>query len=130
MLYELNILSYTHHMHNNTDKTVKHTVLDAIKAGQVHMKPRWHFVLRGILLVLESILLALSLRYLASFIMFIVYRSGVWFTPGFGFRGLRVFLLSIPWLLILVSVAFLVLLELLVKRYAFAYKKPLAYSVV
>lgn len=93
------------------------------------MRPRWHFVLKAVLGILGIIIMAMAALYLISFILFALREAGLLFIPGFGFHGVGVFLFSLPWILILVSLVFIVCLELLVKRYAFSYRKPLLYSV-
>jgi hypothetical protein len=45
-------------------------------------------------------------------------------------KGMIIFVLSSPWLLIVLAAAFIVILEVLVRRYSFAYRKPLLYSVL
>jgi hypothetical protein len=108
---------------------VKDTVLDKIKEGEVAMRPRWHFVLKGFLLLVGMGVLALWLIYLVSFIVFALVTSGVIVIPFFGFQGLVGFLLALPWLLILVAAVFIVLLEILVNKYSFGYRKPLLYTL-
>ncbi len=111
-------------------KSIRDKVLETIRNGEVKMYPRWRFILKTGLLITGGLLLFLSLLYLISFILFITHRNGVWFAPVFGFKGVRSSFLSLPWLLILISILFILILELLVRRYSFAYKKPLLYSVV
>ena len=108
---------------------VKDTVLNKIKEGEVAMRPRWHFVFKGGLALVGIGVLALWLIYLVSFIMFALATSGVIMIPAFGFQGLVGFLLALPWLLILVAAVFIVLLEILVNKYSFGYRKPLLYTL-
>lgn len=114
-------------MENERKKSIKENVLTAINSGTVTMRPRWHFVLRAILLVLGVVLSALAVLYLGSFIAFTLRQTGVVFAPGFGSRGWFVFFRSLPWLLIGVAVLFLVVLEVLVRRFSFAHREPLIY---
>jgi len=114
---------------DNIKSSIADLVLEKIKTGQAEMRPRWHFVLRTLLLVLGVVILWIALLYLASFILFVLRETGVLFIPSFGFRGIGVFLLSLPWFLILLVALFVVVLEILVTRYSFAYRKPLLYSV-
>ena len=111
-------------------KNLKDKVLEQVKAGDVKMKPRSYFVMRGVLLALFVVIVAISALFFVSFIAFSIRTSGLGYLPGFGPRGFGLFIAGLPWLLILVAVAFVVVLEILVKRYSFAYKKPLLYSVV
>lgn len=105
-------------------------VLEAIRAGQVKMRPKWHFILKAILAALGGALLLIAVLYLTSFILFISRQTGVLFMPIFGVKGWHVFFASLPWLLIVLLLVFILVLEILVKRYSFAYRRPLLYSAV
>lgn len=103
-------------------------VAAAIRDGRVNMKPRWHFILSAVLAVLGGVIAACLLLYCISFIIFMLQQTGVAFVPLFGLRGWLSFLRHLPWLLIVLSVIFVVLLEIFVRRYSFAYRRPLLYS--
>jgi len=104
-------------------------VMKAIREGHVHMRPRWHFLLLSALTLTGAILAFLTLLYIVSLGVFFLRDSGALFAPSFGARGWLTLLRSLPWLLIGFVVIFFVILEYLVKRYAFVYKKPLLLSV-
>jgi hypothetical protein len=105
-------------------------ILEQVQSGQVKMRPKSYFILRAILVGLLACLVALFVLYLISFIVFSLRTSGVWFLPGFGFGALGVFFKSLPWLLIIVALALIVVLEIFVKRFSFAYRRPILYSVL
>ncbi len=105
-------------------------ILDKIKVGQAKMRPKWHFVLKTLLLAAGVIIGALALLYIASFILFSLRQTGVWFLPSFGLRGIMIFLISMPKLLIILGIVFIILLEVLVRRYSFGWRKPLLYSLL
>jgi hypothetical protein len=117
-------------MNNNEYNSIRDNILKSIEAGTVTMKPKWHFVLQAVLLVAGIVLAVLALLYLISFIIFILHQTGAWFVPGFGLSGVNEFLISFPWLIVLVAIIFIVLLEILVRRYSFGYQKPLLYTTV
>lgn len=94
------------------------------------MRPRWHFMLKAALTLTGSAIVLLAVLYLASFIIFILRQTGIWFAPGFGPRGWYAFLVSLPWILIFAVLTFIVILEILVRRYAFTYRRPMLYSVL
>lgn len=117
-------------MHNESEReSIKDKVLTRIKSGQVAMRPKWHFALRAILAALASVIALLALLYLVSFVAFMLRETGVLFVPAFGFRGLSAFFASLPWVLLAVSAAFVAVLEVLVRRYSFAYRRPLLVSL-
>lgn len=115
---------------NHEQSPIKDKILSAIQSGQVKMRPRWHFILQASLTACGVIIVLLALLFLTSFIVFSLRQSGVWFTPTFGYRGLGIFITSLPWLLIGLAVIFMIILEILVKKYSFAYRQPLLYSVL
>ena len=108
---------------------VKESVLHKIKQGEVSMRPRWYFVLKSFLVLAGMCILGLWLIYLVSFIIFALVTSGVIIIPIFGIQGLIEFLFALPWLLIVIAILFVVLLEILVNRYSFGYRKPLLYTL-
>jgi hypothetical protein len=114
----------------NPNSELKNRILADIKTGQVNMKPRWKFFLQGAALALGLLLAVLLLLYFSSLVIFLLRLNGGWFAPGFGLRGLVVFLLSLPWLLVMAAFALLVVSEILASQYAFAYRRPVVYSVL
>lgn len=92
------------------------------------MRPRWHFILISALVAVGALFVLLSLFYMVSLSVFFLHDSGAWLIPSFGGRGWFSFLRSIPWLLVFLIVVFAVLLEVLVRRYAFVYRKSLLLS--
>jgi hypothetical protein len=113
-----------------TDNPIARKVLAAIESGKVHMRPRWHFVLKAALAIAGMIFLTGALVYLISFIIFVMRESGAWYLTPFGLRGLKVFLMAAPWILIIIAAVVFVILEVLVRRYSFAYQRPLLYSII
>lgn len=112
------------------NKQLNKEILSQIKEGKVEMKSRWFFLLRTILGVLGVFILSLCLVFLVSFILFGLRKSGVALAPGFGPQGFILFAMSLPWMLILITVAFLAVLEILIRKYSFVYKKPILYSLI
>jgi hypothetical protein len=110
------------------NKTLRDHILESIKIGKMTMRPRWYFILRGALFGFGLAAITLGLVYIISFIIFVLHRNGVWFLPSFGFKTLGLVLVSLPWLLIFVTLVFVAILEIFVRHYAFAYRRPLLYS--
>jgi hypothetical protein len=117
-------------MDQKDEKLIQNKVLATIKSGDVTMRPKWQFFLRTGLEIAGVIILLLVLIYLASFIIFILQRTGLEFVPSFGWHGLVVFLMSAPWILFILCIVFIIILETLVHQYSFAYKRPIIYSVL
>jgi len=111
-------------------KNLQDIILQKIQTGELKMAPRWHFVLRTALYGSGVLLVALIAVYLMSFVMFLLYRNGLFFAPAFGLRGLVFIVVASPWLLIAVTLIFLGLLLALVRNFAFSYRRPLVYSLL
>lgn len=115
---------------NENQKSIKESILDTIKSGHVEMRPKWHFVLKAALAALGAVIILLTIFYLASFIIFVLRQTGVLFVPAFGLPGWFAFFTHLPIFLIFLLIIFLIVLELLVRHYAFAYRRPLLYSAL
>ena len=109
---------------------VQEGVLAAIKAGNAKMTPKWRFTLKTALTITALVIVFLMLVYLVSFIIFVLHESGVWFVPDFGLSGWYALFAGLPWLLVSLSGIFIILLALLVRKYPFAYTRPLLYSLL
>ncbi len=116
----------THEQLNN----IKKHIVEKIEQGEVLMRPRWHFVLKTMLAVAGVLLVFLGVLYFLSFIVFVLRETGLWFVPAFGLSGFSLLLFSLPWLLLLVSGICFIVLEVFVRKYSFAYRKPVLYSVL
>lgn len=114
-----------------TEQTKTQKIIDAIEEGRIKMRPKWHFVFKALLGVVGAIIAGLALLYVSSLLVFTLHAPTMGVHP-MGPRpvGIFVFIRSLPWFLILSSIVFLALLEWLVKKYSFGYRKPLLYSLL
>ncbi len=110
--------------------TFKKEILDKIKNGELDMKPKWHFVLKSALLLVGTVIAALLAVYFLSFVIFTLKETGVGFSVLYGFKGISLFVMHSPWILISATVVFVGILYLLITHYSFSYQKPLVYSMV
>ena len=108
---------------------IKEDILQKIKSGKIKMKPRLFFVIKAGFCILLFLALLILAVYLVSFIVFMMRASGLWFLPGFGFEGFRILFGSLPWILIVVSLALILFSEFFAEHFAFVYKKPMIYSI-
>lgn len=117
-------------MEDHNHNSLRDRVLNTIQAGHTKMKPKWHFVLKAALFLLGFFLLFFAALYLVSFALFVLDKNQLWSVSTFGMRGISLFLVSLPWLVIFTVIIFLILLHFLVRHYAFAYQRPLLYSAL
>ena len=92
------------------------------------MYPKWHFMLKTAFTVLLSLILFLILIYLISFIGLIIHEKHLFDIFNLGPRGLYDFMFSLPWIIVFLSIIFLIVFYVLIKKYAFVYEKPFIYS--
>ncbi len=104
-------------------------VLEAIKERDLRMRPRRYFVLRAVLVALGASLLFLILLYVASFVIYALHMDGLWFAPEYGLSGWMLFFSGLPWGLLLLSLAILLLLAVILRNYEFVYHQPLFYPL-
>ena len=124
-------MKFLNKANNNSQKSlITGKVLEKIKSGKIKMRPKIYFILKAILVGLGAAVIAIFILYLISFIVFALRISGIWFAPGFGFYGVKIFLVSLPWLLILIAIILILILEILVEHFSFAYRLPILYSVL
>lgn len=117
-------------MTNQNLQSIKDKVLSTINEGHIKMKPRWQFVLQSIAMIVGLVLVFLLILFVASFSIFILQRSGVWFAPVFGSHGFLELLMTLPVLFLVITVIFLLLLQLLVHHYSFSYTRPILYTLI
>jgi len=106
---------------------IEDKIFDAIKTGKAKMRPKSYFVLQAILVVTGTVLLFAGLLYLASFVIFVLRQNDTLSAAGFGVSGWYLLFRSLPWSVLLLSIALVLILALLLRRYAFVYQRPLVY---
>ncbi len=89
------------------------------------MRSRAYFIRRAILLGAMAILVLLGAFFMLSFVFFSVRESGVGYLLEFGEHWIGTFAALFPWTSLLFFIACMVILEMLVRRFAFSYRFPL-----
>jgi len=116
-------------MNNNEEKnSIKNRILSEIKKGDIKMHPRVYFVLKSIIYIGIAVLLFVFISYLTSYGIFYLENNGIRFLFKTGFNGFSVLLHVLPWVLIVLFLIILYLIEKVIKKFNFTYKRPLIYS--
>lgn len=103
--------------------------MERIRKGGVSMRPRWQFVLMGALWAAGALLALIVALYLVSLFVFLLRESGLLFVPAFGARGWFDILRSAPLYIIGLIAVCALLINLLARHFAFAYRRPLTVSL-
>lgn len=114
----------------NHHQASENQIIDAIKKGNAKMRPRWYFVVQGILIVFACLMTFFLLILAISFIVFALQQNGGLLATGFGLTGWAVFFHALPWSVILLSLALVLILLVLLKRYSFIYHQPSLYILL
>lgn len=109
----------------NQQPSVKAQVLSHIESSRTHMRPGWYFFFHAVLFLLLLCFVLGVLVYSVSFAVFAMQQSGVWMLPRFGWRGVPVLLAALPWVVLAIITASFLAAEVLLRRYAFAYRRPM-----
>ena len=109
-------------MKSRTPDTISSLVMDQIKSGKVHMKPRAYYVALSVASIGAVLLAGITLAYLSS-IMFFWVRSQTADTMAWGARAnLSESIASFPWWTALLSIALLAVAVFLVRRHSRMYR--------
>lgn len=109
-------------------KKIEDKIKSLIEEGRVKMKPKWFFILKSILNISFIMIVFLVVLYFSSFLSFVMReRLALGFHPHM--VGWVKFLFGVPWLIVLLALIALLVLEILVRKYSFVYRRPLAYTV-
>jgi hypothetical protein len=92
-----------------------------VKENQIKMIPRSHFMLRTGIISVVGFLMLLAMVYALSLLIFIARRNG---PPTVGMRDIFFNLDVLPILIILFSLIGMTLIEIMSRKYTFAYRWP------
>jgi len=105
-------------------------VINIIKSTGAKMHSRRYFVAKTILAIVGAICLFFILLFVVSFIIFILQENGGLFATTFGPGGWLTFFYALPWSFLLLSIALILVLWLLLRRYAIIYHQPFIYILL
>ena len=111
------------------DKSISNAVLEKIKDGGATPKPRWRFVVRGIIWAAISVFVFVLLLFVVSLASFDITENNILQARDFGWDGLGPLFGSLPWILFAIIGVLIIAVEALVSRYSLAYRRPLLYSL-
>ncbi len=114
---------------NKQEKSISEAVLRTIESGNAKQSPKWHFMLRGVLWAAVSVLALVCLLFVVSLAAFTISENKILAARDFGWLGAGTMLVSLPWILFGVIAILIFAVESLTRRYSFAYRRPLLYSI-
>ncbi len=115
------------HNENKNKNDIMQSVLEKIKAGDIRMRSKSFFVGKMVVIIIVALMILLTSAFFVSFISFSLRASGRLILLGFGWQGLKAFILTFPWGLFLIDLVLLVILERLLRSFKFGYRSPLIY---
>ena len=112
-------------MKNDSDE-----IINTIKSGETKMHSRAYFFAQAALAMISAVLLFLLIFFVATFIIFALQENGGFFATNFGPAGWGAFFASLPWTLLLLSLALVLILWILLRRYSVVYHQPFLYILL
>jgi hypothetical protein len=109
----------------HSPNTIKEGVLKAISEHKVAMRSATFFKVEYALILIVSLLILLVTIGLAGFILFALRVNGHEALLSYGPRGIQAFLLVFPWPLFVLDLLLLIVLQALMRRFAFGYRRPI-----
>lgn len=102
-------------------------VIKKIESGEIKMRPKSYFVWRSVLVIGSAVFVFLVSALIVGLVFFAMRESGATVLPGLGAAGWRELLNIFPWITIILAVLLTFALSVILRRYSFAYRKPLLY---
>ena len=115
---------------NKHTEHIKDSVLEKIRNEKVQMHSKVYFVCRVSVLFLATLGLLITSSLLISYIIFSITISDRLFLLGFGNQGIQAFLKLFPWHLVVLEVVLIIILEQIVRKFRWAYRRPLIWILL
>lgn len=109
---------------------IKTNILQFVEKNKISMIPRWKFVLYSLLGIALAIFSFVALTFFGSMIIFVLAKHGFLYLPLFGLGEIIHGLRAIPFVLFILTIILIVIVEILVRNYAFSFRKPIVNTLL
>ena len=114
----------------NTQKNLRKNILNKINKGDLKMKPKIYFTARTLIIWTIISVTVVTMAFFVSFSIFSIRESSRLFLLGFGSMGVWTFFVTFPWFLLVLEIILLIVVDILLKHFKFAYKTPFIYLIL
>ena len=115
-------------MDNHTD--MKDDILKKISSNKVTMRSKIYFRLEFILLgLLSFIIIAISV-FIFNFILWSIHAQAIDAFLNFGQRGIMLFLVTFPWMLLIIDLVLIFVLQWIIRKFYHGYRKPILFGLI
>jgi hypothetical protein len=108
------------------DQPMKQPMVDQLREriehGELKMRPKSYFILRGIGYTLIVVVLLLAITFLVSLIHYDLHHRGLWYLPNLGSAGWNLLLRMFPWTTFTLLVVLFIALRFAVFKMTAAYR--------
>lgn len=118
-----------HKPHTDHTESLRDKIFAQIKTERITMRPRLYFTLQIAAVAFVAMLVLLASIFIFNFILFSIRINSHDAFLQFGPQGLKNFIIFFPWPILLLDIAFIVLLEWLIRKFRFGYRIPMVYLV-
>jgi len=109
---------------------IKTNILQFVEKNKISMIPRWKFVLYSLLGVTLAIFAFVVLTFFGSMIIFVLAKHGFLYLPLFGLGEIMHGILAIPLTLFILTIVLITIVEILVHKYSFSFRKPVIVTLL
>lgn len=117
-------MNNTHHQDKGS---LRDSILSKIQSEKIAMRPRLYFTLQIAAVAIIAIVVLLLSIFIFNFILFSIRINSHDVFLSFGPRGIKSFFVFFPWPLLVLDIAFIALLEWLIRKFRFGYRLPMLY---
>lgn len=109
---------------------IKTNILQFVEKNKIRMIPHWKFVLYSLLGIALAVFAFIALTFFGSLIIFVLASHGFLYLPLFGLGEIIHEARAIPFILFILTVILIVIVEILVRNYAFSFRKPIVTTLL
>jgi len=114
---------------NKENKNLAEELVKKIEGGELKMRSKTYFILKSLIYFLTAIFFLILSVMVITFVFYTFKISGLTSLSGFGLKGMRDLMLSLPVMLIFVTGVFTIVSAIFLYQYPVTYRRPLIYSV-
>jgi len=109
---------------------IEENVIQAIRSGQVKMRPRWHFLLKSVVGFLGIVAIFFVILAMVSLAVFALQANGGVLSASLGPIGIHTFFTLFPWALLALAVILIAVLGAMLDHFTVAYQQPFLYLML
>ncbi len=112
------------------EKKLVKKIREEIKQHNLRMKPKVYFLLKNILVFLFLFAFIFLVVFIASFVIFTIEKTNILNLYNYGWGGIKELFSIIPWILFVLILLLWLGIEIIAKKFALVYRRPLIVTFI